>query len=471
MPKPFLFLALFFTFLFFPFYHSLAAGPIIINEIMYDFAGSDDKHEWVEIKNISDSAVDLKNWRFNDGSSNHSLNEPPKNGGQGSLIIPAHNLAILAADAITFLNDNPNFSGIVIDTVMSLKNDSSTLKLIDNNGNVIDEVVYQKEMGGDDNKGFTLARTGDNSFQFCESNNVGGSPGKEDDFNCHKPTVTPSATSSNKNFSSPSVTPTSLMAIISSTNTLASLDISDTAIEDKINKEDDSLTTSNKPTSEPIKVRILINEFIPNPAGSDSENEWVELYNDSDIDLNLKDWFIEDASGKKYVFKDEKINKKDYLVLNSKNTKISLNNNGETLRLYSPNKELAFEISYSGTAKEGLSYARYGTNDWRWTSILTPGAKNQFGNSNNSSQNNLSKDSNLVVEGISEGMNSNDNKDLLEDTSINSSVNDIEASSSNISNNHLNKAIFIAIGLGLILSVAAAIFLKKFLPSVTQNNH
>jgi hypothetical protein len=37
-----------------------AAGPVVINEIMYDLAkedcvadGSDDTHEWIEIKNIS----------------------------------------------------------------------------------------------------------------------------------------------------------------------------------------------------------------------------------------------------------------------------------------------------------------------------------------------------------------------------------------------------------------------------------
>ncbi|MDD3614500.1 MAG: lamin tail domain-containing protein, partial [Candidatus Pacebacteria bacterium] len=52
-----------------PPFHALAAGPVIINEIMYDLKGTDSGHEWVEIKNISDQPVDLKNWRFFDGSN------------------------------------------------------------------------------------------------------------------------------------------------------------------------------------------------------------------------------------------------------------------------------------------------------------------------------------------------------------------------------------------------------------------
>jgi len=42
-----------------------AAGPIVINEIMYDLAkedcvtdGLDDTHEWIEIKNISGNVID-----------------------------------------------------------------------------------------------------------------------------------------------------------------------------------------------------------------------------------------------------------------------------------------------------------------------------------------------------------------------------------------------------------------------------
>ncbi|NLA08110.1 MAG: lamin tail domain-containing protein [Parcubacteria group bacterium] len=454
MFKFLLFLITIFIFLFFPYHYSLASGEIIINEIMYDFLGSDDKHEWVEIKNISDKSIDLKGWYFYDGK-NHLLNEPPKNGGQGSLIIPAYSYAILADDAVTFLTDYSNFSGIVIDTTMSLNNTSEKIQLIDNNKNIIDEVVYQKEMGGNENKGFSLERVDQFSNQFCQSNNVSGSPGKENDFNCNKeinlPTSQASLISEEKTEISEKTTDPDIIDI---PDVLSSINSS--AINSSIEK---TTSTSTINQTSPIKVRILINEFIPNPSGSDAENEWIELYNDSDIDLNLKDWFLEDASGKKYIFDSEKINQKDYLILSSKDTKISLNNNGETLKIFSPNKELAFQISYEGTAKEGFSFARFGANDWRWTNILTPGDKNQF-NDNPKVLDNKKED--VIIEGETTQNSNLPNSDLGQ-------ISSIENSSNVSSNKNKDEVMLMAIGLGLILSIGVAIFLKKILPPVSQN--
>src|SRR3989344_8936985 len=107
------------------------AGDLVINEIMYDLEGSgttnNKSREWVEIFNNSGHEIILTGgnggWRFSDGS-NHLLNEPAA---QGSMIIPAGGYAIFAGDATTFLIDHPGFDGIVIDTVMSLKNTSTVL--------------------------------------------------------------------------------------------------------------------------------------------------------------------------------------------------------------------------------------------------------------------------------------------------------------------------------------------------------
>ena len=127
----------------FPF---LAQSSVYINEIMYDIEGSDDKKEWVEIYNDSAGEVDLKDWRFNDGS-NHILNAPPINGGRGSLILPAFGYAILASDATTTIIDYISYSGIVIDTAMGLGNTSETLKIIDASGAAMDTVSYNSSMG------------------------------------------------------------------------------------------------------------------------------------------------------------------------------------------------------------------------------------------------------------------------------------------------------------------------------------
>src|SRR3989338_10626501 len=126
----------------FPF---LAKASVYISEIMYDLEGSDDKKEWIEIYNNTAGEINLKDWRFYDGS-NHILNEPPANGGKGSLIMTAYNYAILSSDATTTVANYPAYSGADIDTVMSLGNTSETLKIIDANGAIVDTFSYISSM-------------------------------------------------------------------------------------------------------------------------------------------------------------------------------------------------------------------------------------------------------------------------------------------------------------------------------------
>lgn len=129
----------------FPF---LANAGVYINEVAYDISGVDEKREWIEIYNDSNSEIKLTDWKFNDGS-NHLLSEPPKNGGKGSLILPSQNYAVLADNAERFIIDYPDYFGILIDTVMNLNNDGDTLKILDDKGNEIDSVSYNKKQGAD----------------------------------------------------------------------------------------------------------------------------------------------------------------------------------------------------------------------------------------------------------------------------------------------------------------------------------
>jgi len=133
----------------FPFWTN---ASVYISEIMYDLDGSDDKKEWIEIYNDAGGEINLKDWRFNDGSS-HILNEPPANGGTGSLVLSAYSYAILSSDATTTVVNYSAYSGTIIDTVMSLGNTAETLKIIDASGAIIDTVSYNSSMGanGDGN--------------------------------------------------------------------------------------------------------------------------------------------------------------------------------------------------------------------------------------------------------------------------------------------------------------------------------
>ncbi|MDP3726217.1 MAG: lamin tail domain-containing protein [bacterium] len=123
-------------------------AQVVITEIMYDLEGSDADREWVEIYNAGTNPVDLKDWKFNDGS-NHVLNEPSKNGGTGSLMLPAGVYAILTSDAVQFGVEH-TVSVSVIDTVMSLGQQDDrtyTVSLMRPDGGIEDSVSYTTALG------------------------------------------------------------------------------------------------------------------------------------------------------------------------------------------------------------------------------------------------------------------------------------------------------------------------------------
>ncbi|HCR93276.1 MAG TPA: hypothetical protein DIU47_05000 [Candidatus Pacebacteria bacterium] len=124
-------------------------AAVVINEIMYA-PEEGVAHEWFEIFNNGGNDFDLKDWRFSDGS-NHVFEEPPKNGGQGSLVISPGVYAVIAKEANIFLSSHPGFSGTVIDGSFSLTDAGDTLSLIDANGLTVDTVTYGENAGAQKN--------------------------------------------------------------------------------------------------------------------------------------------------------------------------------------------------------------------------------------------------------------------------------------------------------------------------------
>ncbi|MEK7193955.1 MAG: lamin tail domain-containing protein [Patescibacteria group bacterium] len=121
---------------------------------------------------------------------------------------------------------------------------------------------------------------------------------------------------------------------------------------------------------------MIINEFLPNPVGKDTDAEWIELFNNGESEINLSDWQLKDASGKTFIFpKEIRIRPGDYAIFNYKTTKISLNNDGETLFLYDRSGNLIDKAEYVGTAPEGKSLIRQG-NNFVFASQPTPGKEN-----------------------------------------------------------------------------------------------
>lgn len=97
---------------------------------------------------------------------------------------------------------------------------------------------------------------------------------------------------------------------------------------------------------------MIIKEFLPNPVGSDKEGEYIKIFNDSDKPVNLAGWKLSDASKKEFALSGI-IKSKNELVLFSSQTKISLNNNGETVFLTDAKGIQIDKLGYTGAAEEG----------------------------------------------------------------------------------------------------------------------
>lgn len=140
-----------------------------------------------------------------------------------------------------------------------------------------------------------------------------------------------------------------------------------------------STSTWNKNINIIEKPNIVINEILPDPAGSD-DNEWIELKNIGNSNVDLNSWSIKDESGKTYIFSADDfdnliLNAGNYFVLERSISDISLNNSNEKLYLFNSRGEKVFEVSY-GSSKEDYSYSRF-DDGWFWTPVLTKAENNQ----------------------------------------------------------------------------------------------
>lgn len=130
---------------------------------------------------------------------------------------------------------------------------------------------------------------------------------------------------------------------------------------------------------------VLISEFLPNPDGSDSGEEWIELFNNSAAAVNLGGWKLDDESASGSVGSsaytipaDTYINAMSYLALDLPEGSFALDNTGgDTLRLLWPNNQLAHQVIYTGNAKEDQAYARKSESVYEYT-YATKSAANEF---------------------------------------------------------------------------------------------
>lgn len=133
---------------------------------------------------------------------------------------------------------------------------------------------------------------------------------------------------------------------------------------------------------------IFINEIMPNPQGADETDEWIELYNSTNAEVDLAGWKLQDTIGTITTYtipQNTRIMANGFKLFQRPDTKIMLNNDQDTVNLLTPDGSAGWRIIESvgfSSAPLGQSYCKTGSDplrseaSWKWSATLTPGAKN-----------------------------------------------------------------------------------------------
>jgi|SRR3989344_2791847 len=121
---------------------------------------------------------------------------------------------------------------------------------------------------------------------------------------------------------------------------------------------------------------VYINEWLPNPSGSDAAGEWLELYNSGPSTVDLSGWSLTNAAGK-HSFLGGTMEAGQYLLLRRPSLKFSLKNRDEMLSLHDASGRVVDQAGFQVTAPEGKSFGRSVTGSFVFGQP-TPGAANML---------------------------------------------------------------------------------------------
>lgn len=120
-----------------------------------------------------------------------------------------------------------------------------------------------------------------------------------------------------------------------------------------------------------VSAELKINEIYPSPESGD---EWVEIFNNSEQPIELKEYTLLDKSGKKLLFMSQEILPKQYVTATSDQV---LNNSGDTVLLLKGTLQVDI-ATYSAILSSTQSFSRCTaeSDTWQVTNNITKNAIN-----------------------------------------------------------------------------------------------
>ena len=304
---------IFISFLYLPRAQAANQGDVVINEISWMGTTNSANDEWLELKNTTDDLINLSGWVLK--SADEKIKIPLKN------MIPAKGFYLLER------TDDASVPATKADIIYTgaLNNTGQHLLLYDNANNIIDQVNFlSKWPAGNNTTKQTMEKGAGAEWQT--SKDPGGTPKNEN--------------------SNPVVgNPISI--------------------------------SQNTPSVVTYPKGIIINEILPAPEGVDETDEWIELYNGNNFEIDISSWKLQDIEGtiNTYAFpKGSFISAKGYLIAKRPSTNITLNNDGDGINLLWPDNAIASFVIYP----KALANQSYNATDsgYQWSDTLTPATQN-----------------------------------------------------------------------------------------------
>lgn len=159
---------------------------VILNEIAWMGKNSQlSEDEWIELKNISDTSVDISSWQIFDKTGNIKIAFP--------------NGTIIAANQIMLLErtNDDSVPGITADLIFvgAINNDNESMGLYDANCKLIDQIEASPDWPAGDKESFKTMERGDDLTWHTYCGVIGlGSPKEENSSNCSETTTTTTTT-------------------------------------------------------------------------------------------------------------------------------------------------------------------------------------------------------------------------------------------------------------------------------------
>lgn len=136
------------------------------------------------------------------------------------------------------------------------------------------------------------------------------------------------------------------------------------------------VTAGSVRATEPVpltKADLRINEIMPNPVGTDTGQEWVELANTGQTTLDISTAKVVRGNGSTVITFNAGISLEPGAYL--KVASGSLINTGDTLTLFTGTVEID-KVTYDGSGQEGWSWSRIDALLGQWVQTPTPAAAN-----------------------------------------------------------------------------------------------